>query len=277
MKSLRKQTGKKKSLYNEPDQFQSFSEKVMDYAKENTSKVLAGAGVVAVLFIAAAGFMLWRQNEKMTVAEQTTKALKYYDINAPAPGGKPMAGPERMQKAKELFGKVAQEGGGDGADVALYYKANTEMEMGDLDGAIKDYKAVIAKASGDASLVTLARHRLASAYFTKGDTPDAVETYRTELSTPSDYLKDAALYELARIYQQAGKTQEATEEVNALKKDFPNSPYTGQAYAYVSGGSGAPITFPTATVQAQPAPSQAAAPAAAAPAKTNPPAASTKK
>ena len=275
MKSLRKQTGKKKSLYNEPDQFQSFSGKAMDYVKENTSKVLAGAGVVAVLFIAAAGFMLWRQNEKLTVAEQTAKALKYYDINSPAPGGKPMAGPERMQKAREQFGKIAQEGSGPGANVALYYKANTEMEMGDLDNAIKDYKDVIARASGDASLVTLARHRLAAAYFTKGDIPDAVETYRTELSTPSDYLKDAALYELARIYQQGGKTQEAMEEVNALKKDFPNSPYTGQAYALVTGGSGAPITFPTATVQAQPAPAQAA-PAAAFPAKTNPPAANKK-
>ena len=265
MKSLRKQTGKKKSLYNEPDQFQSFSEKVMDYAKENTTRVIAAVGVVAVLFIAAAGFMLWRQNEKMNMAAQTAKALEYYDINSPAPGGKPMAGPERMQKARELFGKIAQEGGGDGADVALYYKANTEMEMGDLDGAIKDYKAVIARATGNASLATLARHRLAAAYFTKGDTQDAVETYRTELSTPNDYLKDAALYELARIYQQSGKTQEATEEVNALKKDFPNSPYTGQAYAYVSGGSGAPITFPTAAVQTQPA-------QASAPAKTTPPA-----
>ena len=272
MKSLRKQTGKRKSLYTEPDQFQSFSEKVMDYAKENTTRVIAAVGVVAVLFIAAAGFMLWRRNEKMNMAAQTAKALEYYDINSPTPGGKPMAGPERMQKARELFGKIAQEGGGDGADVALYYKANTEMEMGDLDSAIKDYKDVIAKASGDASLVTLARHRLGAAYFTKGDTPDAIETYKSEVATPNDYLKDAALYELARIYQQSGKTQEAMAEFNALKKDFPNSPYTGQAYAYISGGSGAPITFPTATVQTQPAPAPAQAAPAAAPAKTVPPA-----
>lgn len=261
MKSLRKQTGKRKSLYTEPDQFQSFSEKVMDYAKENTTRVIAAVGVVAALFIAAAGFMLWRQNEKMNMAAQTAKALEYYDINSPAPGGKPMTGPERMQKARELFGKIAREGGGDGADVALYYKANTEMEMGDLDSAIKDYKAVIAKASGDASLVTLARHRLGAAYFTKGDAPDAIETYKSEVATPNDYLKDAALYELARIYQQSGKTQEAMAEVNALKKDFPNSPYTGQAYAVVSGGSGAPITFPAATVQTQPAPAKTTPPA----------------
>ena len=266
MKILRKQTGKKKSLYNEPDQFQSLTEKAMDYAKENTSKVFVAAGVVAVLFIAAAGVMLWRQNAKMNIATETAKAIKYYDINSPVPGGKPMGAAERFQKAENLFDKIANEGG-PGSDVALYYKANSEMELGNMDKAIKDYKDVLAKSSGNPSLATLARYRLAEAYTAKGDTQDAVETYKSEISSPNDFLKDAAHYELAKIYQQSGKTQDAMAEYNVLKKDFPNSPYTGEAFVYINGGAAAQPAAQASGAQVQPAPAPAKSNSAAFPVK----------
>ena len=127
MKALRYKTGKKKLKLNEPDEFQSLTQRAMDYIKENTKQAYIVLGAVAVVVVAVVLFGIWKDTDRKTAMFKEAEALKYYDINSAVPGDKPMSSIDRYKKAKELFEQIVKSHGGNAADIARYYKANSEM------------------------------------------------------------------------------------------------------------------------------------------------------
>jgi predicted negative regulator of RcsB-dependent stress response len=260
LKTWRKKTGKKKDQFTKPDEFQSLTQKVLSYAKENTQKVYIGLAVLGVVVIAAIIVTLLTQSSHRRVTDMEAEALKYYDINSPVPGTKPMGAVDRLKKAKDLFGQAA-----DSADFALYYKANSDMELGDIDAAIAGYVKLKEKTK-DPVLTSLVDMRLAEAYILKGDTQKAVAAYMDDIKAEKGLMKDMAHYKLAGIYLKAGEKDRAIQEYKAIVKDFPNSPFFAEASQ--SGASLEGKAMPAApAVQAAPVAAQPAQPASPVPAQ----------
>ncbi len=268
MKALRYKTGKKKLKLNEPDEFQSLTQKAMDYIKENTKQAYIVLGAIAVIVVAVVLFGIWRDTDRKNAMYKEAEALRYYDINSAVPGDKPMSSIDRYKKAKELFEQIVKSHGGSAADIARYYEANSEMEMGNVDPAIAGYTEVIAKSGNNQVLVSLATMRLAEAYAAKGDKQKAIDTLHNELKAEKGYLKDAALYQLAKLYESEGRTADVKVAQEKLVKDFPESPYTrelmpAQAATPMPVAQGTVTTQPTTPAPAtqpvqpaQPAPAQ---------------------
>ena len=271
MKALRYKTGKKKLKLNEPDEFQSLTQKVMDYIKENTKQAYIVLGAIAVVVVAIVLFGIWKDTDRKNAMYQEAEALKYYDINSAVPGGKPMGSLDRYKKAKELFDQIVKSHGGAAADIARYYKANSEMEMGDVEPAIAGYAEVIAKSGKNPVLVSLATMRLAEAYLAKGDKQKAIDTFHNQIKAENGYMKDAALYMVAKVYESTGSADDAKRAYEKLIKDYPDSPYTKELLAAQAPQAAqmAPIAQGTVTTQpTKPAPaSQPVKPAQPAPAQ----------
>ena len=228
MKTFRKRTGKKKGQFTQPDEFQTLTRKAMDYIQMNTKTVYIALGALAVALVVVVAVSMVMASSRTKLAAKQAEALRYYDLNSPVPGNKPMAPTERMQKAAQLFAELAKNGGPIGSS-SLYYKANAEMELGDLDSAIRDFKETIAKAGDDRLLTSLADMRMAAGYNAKGQVQQAMETYMSVIKAGGGYLKDEAHYRLGGIYEKAGQKDRAAKEYRAIEKDFPRSPWAAES------------------------------------------------
>jgi predicted negative regulator of RcsB-dependent stress response len=246
----RKRTGKKKNQFSGPDEFQSFTQKVLLYVQENIRMFYIGLAVLAVVIIASAiGFMVMKSMHEKAAA-QMAEALKYYDLNAAPPGDRPMAPEERLKKASEIFGQLSSKGGKQ-ADMALYYQANANFDLGDMDAAIQEYIKLKGR-TDDPLLKALADQRLASAYLVKGNSNEAVNVLSADLKSDRNFFKDVDHYRLAKLLEQ-GDPKLAINQLEALLKEFPDSPWASEAELELSKLTGNPV--------AQQAPAGAPAPA----------------
>jgi predicted negative regulator of RcsB-dependent stress response len=262
LKALRYKTGKKKLKLNEPDEFQSLTQKAMDYIKENSKQAYIVLGAIAVVVVAVVLFGIWKDTDRKNAMYQEAEALRYYDINSAVPGGKPMGSLDRYKKSKELFEQIVKSHGGAAADIARYYEANSEMEMGNVDPAIAGYTEVISKSASNQVLVSLATMRLAEAYVAKGDKQKAIDTLHNMIKAEKGYMKDAALYMVAKVYESNGSAEDAKRAYEKLVKDYPDSPYTrelmpaqaaAQPATMTPVAQGTETTQPTKPAAAQPA------------------------
>ncbi|MHB8172888.1 MAG: tetratricopeptide repeat protein [Nitrospirota bacterium] len=245
MTTWRKRTGKKKEQFSGPDEFQSFSQKALLYVQENMKKFYIGLAVLAVVVVASAVWFMAAKSSHEKAAALMSKALKYYDLNSAAPGGKPMATAERLKTASGLFGQIAS-GGGKQADLALYYQANANFELGDVDKAIQEYDA-LKEHTKDPLLTSLANQRLASAYLEKSNENEAINVLIGDSKLQGSFFKDEDLFRLARILEQSGKTGEAIGQLETLVKEFPDSTWASDAKLELSKLTGKPLEAPQAS------------------------------
>jgi predicted negative regulator of RcsB-dependent stress response len=234
----RKRTGKKKNQFSGPDDFQSFTQKALLYVQENIRKFYIGVAVLAVVIIASALAFMVTKSAHEKAAVQMSEALKYYDLDSAPPGDRPMAPGERLKKASDMFGRLSSKGGKQ-ADMALYYQANADFDLGLVDKAIQEYKSLKDR-TDDPLLKALADQRLASAYLAKGNTNDAVDVLSADLKADWNYFKDEDLYRLAEILEQ-GDPKQAITQLESLLKEFPDSPWAPQAKLELSRLTGSPV------------------------------------
>jgi len=249
LKTFRKRTGKKKDMLKDQDEFLSLSQKALKYAQGHTKQVYVALGAIAVVAVLTVLVSMLFETSRKNVLAKESEALKYYDVNSPVPGDKPMSSADRLKKAKELFAEVADKHSGSPVAVqALYYKANTDMEMGNLDAAIDGYKKLMDKAASDKVMMSLVGKRLAEAYLAKGNMQGAVDSYKKVAATEGGYLRDDAHYQLAKIYEGMGKKEDALAEYRAIIKDFPNSLLLDDAKREESRITGVPLPSPAPPV-----------------------------
>ena len=268
MKSYRVRTGKKDEL--EADKFLGLTDKVMLYVQENQTRAYTALGVIGVVIILTILVSMLMEQSKRNLLAQESEAIKYYDVNSPVPGDKPMEPAERYQKAVEMFSDIAgKHSGSPYAGVSEYYKASAEMALGDTAKAIEGYRALAGRSGSNPALYSIANLRLASALRANGDVQGALDIYKA--LTEKGVVKDQAHMMLGKMYEEAGDTQKAVFEYKLVKKDFPGSPWAPDANARVArlapeeaAAPAAPPAPAMAPVQAAPAakPAPAATPAA---------------
>lgn len=152
---------KKKDL-KKPDQFQTTTAKLMEYARENKSKIIAGAAVfLVVVFLVSGWFVYAAYNEK--------KAQDLFGKAMQLPAGDP-AHPEgayrlALEKHKEIIAKYP---GTDAANLSRYSMGVIYYKLDEIDNAIKSYEEFLSKARAN-ELVALAYSGLGYCYEAKGD------------------------------------------------------------------------------------------------------------
>ena len=94
------------------------------------------------------------------------------------------------------------------------------------------------KFSNDDIIFPLVYQKLVSAYFKTGKNDIAIETLAKLAKIRSGAFRDTALSMEARHYEEIGDNVKAQEKYRALSSEFPNSPWSAEATAKVSGNTG---------------------------------------
>lgn len=222
----------------QPDEFITFSMRVMALVKDHARQVAVMAGVAAVLIAAVWAWSYYADAKGQESTTKLTRAMDIYDqpiVELEADKLKdegPDAIPRfkdvgaKLKAATEAFGEAAKGGAGDLPHIALLLRAGVNFDRGQYAEAMTDYQAFLKKAD-DPRLRELAIEGLAYSYEATKALDKALEQFRKLPKEGDGKLK--ALYQEARILSLQGKKKEAVDLLNKVIADGAGSPYAEQA------------------------------------------------
>jgi len=221
---------KKKSAAEE--EVLSFYHRIVEYYQSNARFVHIVAGLVVILTLAVIlGLFFWKSSEDKAARLESQGFWLYSNLDNTGMDDK-----ERLEKALGFFDKAASI---KASPTRLYYKALSEYKLGKRDDSRKTLETLIKKFPSDREIRPLAYYRLGLMKAEAGNLEGAIKDFK-ELAglegTP--FLKDVALYELGRLYEELGQKEEAKKFYERLKQEYPESPYYKMALAKTAGEKG---------------------------------------
>lgn len=200
---------------------------IRDQLREKQKMVVTYGLAALVVIVAVAGILLYRQNKAETSRQLEYEAYKIYYGEYQK---QPAAGPERFQKALDLFQQAYQKRQ---SARLLFYIASSNAELGKYDEALKSLGELIKAHPSDKDLLPLAFQKMADIQLRKGNKDEALKTLNTLYMSAGSIYKDLALIESARILESQGKKDEALAKYKELAEKFKDSPYRAEAEAKI--------------------------------------------
>jgi tetratricopeptide (TPR) repeat protein len=211
----------RKELLNEPDEFITFSAKLLKIIATYKTQMLYAAGLMLLIGVAysAAGYFSLRSEGKAFAALQ--KAMDTYQAELRKNG------PEKAYKeTKDDFAKIIDKYSGNrGGKIARIEFANIINNAGDADGAIKLCNKALEDFSDNQTVKNIILSNLGYAYEQKKDLQSAVKYFEMIVSESDAFLKDEALFNLGRIYAAMGNIKMSRDAYKKIVSDFAGSFY----------------------------------------------------
>jgi predicted negative regulator of RcsB-dependent stress response len=196
---------------------QTFSEVIYSRKKE----IITGVSILAVVILAVIGWRAYASNRDANAQAMLSQAISAYsDPNIKDEKERYTRVLAAAQKTHDAYPSLPA------GQIALYYMALSQDALGDTAKATDNLQQVIKNA--DPEVAGVAKFALAGIYKKHGDTPKAVDLYK-QIYDKGGYSKSAAVFELAKISDEAGKTDEAKTYYQKLVSEFPDSPFRSAA------------------------------------------------
>ena len=200
-----------------------------------------GVGMAAVLIIVAlilvGGYFFWRNNreEKAGALLADAVATAQAEVRPPAIGTPAASGTFATEQARteaalpKFLAAADAYPSTDAGIEARYHAAVTLAQMGRYPEALQRYQEVVDRDRKGIHGQT-ARLGMAAAASLAGDHDRAIQQLQAMSGEANGAVPvDAVLAQLARAYERAGKTTEATATWKRIKDEFPESVYLQEA------------------------------------------------
>jgi tetratricopeptide (TPR) repeat protein len=211
----------RKELLKEPDEFITFTGKMIQFARTYQNHLLYGAGALVFIVLIISGVRLytnWKENKAFTSLE---KAMSQYDENRSS-----KSDATDLSDVKQSFQNVAEKYSRyDGGKLARMMYANICYESGDYDTAIVNYTKALREFSDDPSITLFIQSSLGYAYEAKQDYQTATKYFEQVASSPNTFLQDEALYNLGRLYKKTGDMEKSKKAFDSILSNHPDSIY----------------------------------------------------
>ncbi len=186
--------------------------------------------VTAVLAVLAAvgGYALYQARNDGKASAMLAGAYEYYRTG---PSGQP-----EYQKALELFRQIRSGYSGTlSAAVAQYYAGNCLMGMGRTQDAVAEYQYFVKHYGDEKELLGLVYQRMGYAYGALGNREESRKSFER-----ADLILGPGLaaLELANLYAQEGKTEEARKEYEMIAQKLPGTALAEAAKQRIAAGAG---------------------------------------
>lgn len=219
---------KKVVKHSHPEmEFKGMLSKFKQSAKHRKDLFISLSAAVIVLITVTAGFLIYDNSMKRKAARLAEDAYKAY--YAPASSLE-----ERYNKAADLFKKAYDTRK---SAFSLFYLANCYYETGKFDEAAKLFDEINRKFD-DNRFTPLAHYKMALISMKKENSAEALKYLDQLYNLKPDGFKDLSLLESARILETTGKSEESLKKYEQLTKEFPNSPFLGEALSKTSAKKG---------------------------------------
>jgi tetratricopeptide (TPR) repeat protein len=213
---------------------------------DNQRTMLVAIGAIVVIGGGVAAYATWKSSvdnkartllaEAMVIEEARVMppAPPAGTTNDPSNPGGQLPGTYPTEKAKldaalpKFLAAADAYPSTDSGVLARYHAATILVSLGRFDEAVKQYDQVLAAGSG--IITRTARLGKAEAQLRAGQYDPAIATFK-ELAEQTDGAlpPDAMLFELARAYKLAGKTEDAKKTLNQIVEKHAESQFATEA------------------------------------------------
>ena len=221
----------RKQLLKEPDEFFTTTGRLVGWARQNTKPLIWGGAIFIALVLAASAYGYFQAQKATTAEVMLGQALAKYQSELEAKDAQAALAAVRSDFDALIDSYGSQPAG----RLAVVIYGHICLAGQAYDDAIAHYTAALKKFDTDASLNNIILNGLGTAYLQKGDYPQAVEQFKKIADGSDAVLKDAALFNLGRLYNQLGKAEESRKAYERLSADFPQSMYAELAKEQVAG------------------------------------------
>ncbi len=199
----------------------------MDYYERNRRFVhITAISILMVILLIIGGIFYYKNSRKQALLLEYEGYKLYHSLYQTESIPEEKRLKEALQKFEAAYKKSPSAR-------LLLYIANTQYSLKQYDDTMRTLQKFIKKYSDNKELLPLAYYKMALVQMKNGKNSEAIETLKKIYQTRDAYLKDLALYEIGRLLEVEGKTEEAKEYYTKLVKEFPESPYSKVAQAKV--------------------------------------------
>jgi tetratricopeptide (TPR) repeat protein len=224
------------------DQFVSFVDRGMHWLNRNWRQAAVGLGVVLVGALLWWGVTAFLGSRSAAASAALVKALEIYQapVGSAAPAGAPVkfaTDAERLDAAQKAFeGVKSHYWLTPQRRMAELFLARVAVDRGDQAKALEILADLTAHRSDD-PVVRLAMLDLIRLRVARGEGMQLVPQLQAMAAGKDPRLpRDAAIFQLAQIWDREGKRDEAGKLYKQLVEDFPDSPYRLEAQEHLSAG-----------------------------------------
>lgn len=210
-----------KKKLKEPDEFITFTERVYLFLTAHAKSVAVAGGIVLLLFLAFFLFQGWEKKKEGNAYQMFTQAVETYQAaSTPYREGS-------VQEFKSLLERfdqvVTKYPGTSWGKLALLFKGNLHLRLGELEEAIKAYDAFLQKAGKEKLYKIFAMEGLGYSYEGKKDYERALSAYQKMAALGGGFQLADAYLGIGRCYEKLGKNREALENYKNFLKISKNS------------------------------------------------------
>ena len=221
----------RKQLLKEPDQFITFSGRLIAFGRDHLKPILIGTGgLVLLLLIVAIASQVANRNENRASDEVEKVIAKY---SAALQDTDASTAYERVKSDfSDLFDRF---GAKDAIRVARIIFGNISYDAGDADTAIAMYRQALDDVGQNASLKNIVVSGLGHSYALKENYSEAIRYFEMIADHEEKTMKAGALFNLGWLYDSSGMKEKSSAAYEQLRDAFPNSVYGGLVKEKISG------------------------------------------
>ena len=211
----------RKQLLKEPDEFITFSGKLIQWLTTYKQQASLAVGIVFALLVATAGFQAYLRHAENKASELLTESLAQYQTAM-----KDKDPVKAYQAVEKSFTRILDDySSRPMGKIAGIEFANICFRAGEFDKAISLYKTALDDFSDTPFYKNLILSSLGYAFEGKKDYDSAVKYYEMLTASADPTLKDLSLYNLASVYEKMGNREKSKATFARIAAEFPNSTY----------------------------------------------------
>lgn len=211
----------RKQLFKEPDEFITFSGKLIQWLTTYKQQATLSACVVFALLVAIAGFQAYLHHAENRASALLTESLAQYQTAMKA--NDPVKAYQTVEKSfSRILDDYSARRMGKIAGIEF---ANICFRAGEFDKAISLYKTALNDFSNAPFYRNLILSSLGYAFDGKKDYESAVKYFEMVTTSTDTSLKDLSLYNLASVYEKMGNKEKSKATFARIAAEFPNSTY----------------------------------------------------
>lgn len=221
----------RKQLLKEPDQFITFSGKLIAFGRSHLKPILIGVGsVLALILIVSVAGQLSSRNENKA-SERVEKALAKYSA-ALADTDAQTAYDRVKADFEEIFDAYGSK---NAAKLARILYGDISYNAGDADTAIAMYQQALEDFGQAPALKSVVLSGLGHAHLMKDALPEAIRYFEQLSAEGETAMKSEALFNLAWLYETTGATEKSKASYGQLLAEYPDSIYGSLVKEKING------------------------------------------
>lgn len=211
----------RKQLLKEPDQFITFSGKLIAYGRTHLKTILICTGsILALLLVVATARQISNRNENIA-SERVEKAVTKYSAALQDTDSK-----TAYDRVKTDFKDIFENYGSKNAvKIARIIYGDISYTAEDADTAISMYTKALDDFSESPALKNIVLSGLGHAYILKNEYPQSIRYFETISTDQELTLKSGSLFNLAWLYEATGEKEKSIALYEQLLADFPDTMY----------------------------------------------------